>query len=279
MLSPERVTLVGAQSTNSAVQVAEGAGVGPRLEARLRDLLAQLDRHEGCVPGHSASVCELAVTVARGVGVAEDELPTIALGALMHDVGKVFIDSRVLAKPAPLSAGQWEMIRLHPALGEAALQPTLSDPSVLGVVRSHHERWDGTGYPDGLGGEATPLAARIVATADAYTAMREPRAYRAALSKEDALDELERKSWTQFDGSCVRALVESLTDCRAGARQHGRLLRLWLALSCSGDRGDRGIPPTQSKRNPIQRGGTSCASRSPSSLEPLKKRRPRRPTR
>ena len=199
--------------TDSTVQLAEDVRVRPQLRARLREFLAQLDRHEGCVPGHSASVSELAVTVARGVGVAEDKLPVVALGALMHDVGKVFIDSRVLAKPAPLSAGQWEMIRLHPALGEAALQPTLSDPSVLGVVRWHHERWDGTGYPDRLGAEASPLAARIVATADAYTAMREPRAYRPALGVEHALEELERRSWTQFDGICVRALLDSLTGC------------------------------------------------------------------
>jgi HD-GYP domain-containing protein (c-di-GMP phosphodiesterase class II) len=149
------------------------------------------------------------VEVARRVGVAEDELSAIALGALMHDIGKVFIDGGVLAKPAPLSDGQWDMIRLHPALGEALLQPTVPDASVLAVVRWHHERWDGSGYPDGLGGEATPLGARIVATADAYTAMREPRPYRPALPEADALAELDRKTWTQFDGACVHALLDA----------------------------------------------------------------------
>jgi putative two-component system response regulator len=211
LLSPERVTSVEQELTDFAVQLADDARVRRQLRGRLRDLLAQLDRHEGCVPGHSASVCDLAVTVAREVGVAEDELAVIALGALMHDIGKVFIDGRVLAKPAPLSDGQWDMIRLHPALGEALLAPTLMDVSVLAVVRWHHERWDGAGYPDGLGGEATPLAARIVATADAYTAMREPRTYRPALDEDDALDELDQKCWTQFDGTCVRALLDSVT--------------------------------------------------------------------
>jgi HD-GYP domain-containing protein (c-di-GMP phosphodiesterase class II) len=209
-LFERHLTTLDDESTDSALELVEGLRMRPELRLRLREFLAQLDRHEGCVPGHSASVCEVAVAVGRGLGVAEDELPVVALGALMHDVGKVFIDSGLLARPAPLSAGQWNMIRLHPALGEAALKPTLANPSVLGVVRWHHERWNGTGYPDGLAGEAIPLAARIVATADSYTAMREPRAYRPALGLERVLEELDRRSWTQLDGSCVQALLDSV---------------------------------------------------------------------
>lgn len=183
----------------------------PELERRLRLLLDELDRREGYVRGHSVAVCELAVRVARKLGVAESELGAVAIGALMHDIGKVFIDGRVLGKPAPLSEAEWETIRLHPALGEALLTPTISQEAVLGIVRWHHERWDGSGYPDGLGGHAIPIGARIVAAADAFSAMRESRAYRAALHLDDAVDELRRTSWTQFDGSCVRALVESLS--------------------------------------------------------------------
>jgi putative nucleotidyltransferase with HDIG domain len=179
-------------------------------EGRFRALLTELDRREGYVPGHSAAVCELAVRIARELGVDEGELALIAVGALLHDIGKVFIDGRVLAKPAPLSRAEWETIRLHPALGEALLQPTIHQEHVLGIVRWHHERWDGSGYPDGLGGSTIPLGARIVAAADAFSAMRESRSYRAALPLGAAVAELERTSWTQFDGTCVRALVHSL---------------------------------------------------------------------
>jgi putative two-component system response regulator len=191
-------------------QHAEDAAVLPALEERFRAFLDELDRKQGYVRGHSVSVCELAVRVGRALGVPEEELAQLSVGALMHDIGKVFIDGRVLGKPAPLSIAEWETMRLHPTLGEALLTPTISEETVLGVVRWHHERWDGRGYPDGLGGDAIPLGARIVAAADAFSAMRESRAYRPALELDDALDELQRTSWSQFDGTCVRALVESL---------------------------------------------------------------------
>jgi putative nucleotidyltransferase with HDIG domain len=182
----------------------------PELEGRFGEFLDMLDSMEGCVNGHSMAVCELALTTARAMGFAEQELPHLAAGALMHDIGKVFIDGRVLAKPAALSPAEWETIRLHPVLGEALLTSGPFQDTVRAIVRSHHERWDGSGYPDGLDGRSIPLGARIVAAADAFRAMCESRPYRRALSRDDAAEELERSSWAQFDGSCVRALVESL---------------------------------------------------------------------
>ena len=176
----------------------------------IRRFLTELDRRTGYVRGHSRTVCELAVRIAHELGVAGDELVSLAVGALLHDIGKVFIDGRVLAKPAALTQAEWETIRLHPALGEALLEPTIDRAAVLGIVRWHHERWDGGGYPDGLGGSAIPLGARIVAAADAFSAMRESRTYRPPLALDDAVDELERTAWTQFDGACVRALVETI---------------------------------------------------------------------
>jgi HD-GYP domain-containing protein (c-di-GMP phosphodiesterase class II) len=182
----------------------------PNLGERFERFLAELDRREGYVEGHSVAVCDAAVKVARGLDVPESELVVLAVGALMHDIGKVFIDGGLLSKRGPLSEAESATIRLHPVLGEALLSPTISEPTVLEIVRWHHERWDGSGYPDGLDGPETPLCARIVATADAFIAMRETRAYRRALRLEEAVDELERLSGTQFDGTCVGALVESL---------------------------------------------------------------------
>jgi HD-GYP domain len=179
----------------------------PKLESRFRRFLDELDRYEGFVPGHSVAVCKTSHRLARELDVDAGELPTVTLGALMHDIGKVFVDGRVLGKAAPLTAAEMESIRLHPLLGEALLAPTLHHEIVLGIVRWHHERWDGGGYPDGLEGASTPLGARIVAAADAFTAMRESRAYRPGRSLEESIDELHRLSGLQFDPACVEALV------------------------------------------------------------------------
>jgi HD-GYP domain-containing protein (c-di-GMP phosphodiesterase class II) len=189
----------------------------PKLGSRFRRLLEELDRGEGYPSGHSVAVGRTALRLGEALGVDGGELPALTLGALMHDIGKFFVDARLLAKPAPLTAAEREAIRLHPLLGEALLAPNLQHATVLGVVRWHHERWDGDGYPDGLAGEATPLSARIVATADAFVAMGEQRTYRQPRRLEDAIAELRRLAGLQFDPECVDALVEALLPLRHGA--------------------------------------------------------------
>jgi len=182
----------------------------PRLAPRFRHFLAELDRREGYVAGHSVSVCETALRLGEALGLDADELDGVTLGALLHDIGKVFVDGQLLGKPAPLTPAEAATIRLHPQLGEALLAPTVSHETVLGIVRWHHERWDGGGYPDGLAGAATPLPARIVAAADAFVAMGETRTYRRSRGLDDALAELQRESARQFDPGCVEALVDLL---------------------------------------------------------------------
>jgi putative nucleotidyltransferase with HDIG domain len=182
----------------------------PELESRFSGLLAELDRCEGFVAGHSVAVCKAALRLAEELGVPVEDRPDVTLGALMHDIGKVCVDDRGLGKPTPLTRAELETIRLHPQLGEALLAPTVSHETVLGIVRWHHERWDGGGYPDGLAQTATPLGARIVATADAFVAMRESRAYRERRSLDEAIDELRRLAGAQFDPVCVEALVETV---------------------------------------------------------------------
>jgi HD-GYP domain-containing protein (c-di-GMP phosphodiesterase class II) len=182
----------------------------PKLDYRFRRFLADLDRCEGFVAGHSVAVCKTALRLAKSLDVAEAELPAVTLGALMHDIGKVFVDPRVLGKSEQLTTAEVESIRLHPLLGEALLAPNLQHATVLGIVRWHHERWDGGGYPDGLEGGAVPLGARIVAAADAFVAMSEERAYRPPRTPDAALDELRRLAGRQFDPACVDALVDLL---------------------------------------------------------------------
>ena len=130
-------------------------------------------------------------------------------GALLHDVGKLFVDAAVLAKRGPLTPEEREQVNRHPVEGDRLLRDAI-EPSVVDVVRAHHERWDGRGYPCGLSAERIPLAARIVAVADAYLAMREKRPYRAALNQEAALDELRGCAGSQFDPECVAALLTAV---------------------------------------------------------------------
>ncbi len=176
--------------------------------------------------GHCDRVSVLAVLIARRLGLDSETCRDIAVGAMVHDVGKIGVSSQLLNKEGSLTPEEVREIQRHPLIGESILQPLLPDlPVILGIVRSHHERVDGRGYPDGLRAEAIPLPARIVAVADAFDAMTSRRAYRAAKTLGGALDELVANIGVQFDGRCVRAL-ESIV------RQHatGGAVRRTTAL-------------------------------------------------
>jgi len=177
-----------------------------RAYLRLAGLVDRLELKEGYTGEHTAAVSRLAVAIAGELKLPAAEHRCVELGALLHDVGKLSIPDRVLTKPAPLNELEWEAMRRHAALGERLLARIVQQPDVLAVVRSHHERWDGRGYPDGMRAEEIPLPARIVAVADAFQAMIEPRPYREPRSQASALEEIASESGRQFDPSCVEAL-------------------------------------------------------------------------
>jgi HD-GYP domain-containing protein (c-di-GMP phosphodiesterase class II) len=139
-----------------------------------------------------------------------DELRHVELGALLHDIGKIRIPESILLKDGPLSEEQWEVMRSHTEVGEQILSPIDSLKEVLPIVRSSHERWDGSGYPDELAGTDIPLGARIVAVCDAYRAMVEERPYRPARTRGEAIEELRAAAAKHFDPDCVNALLEVL---------------------------------------------------------------------
>ena len=174
---------------------------------RLGDLADRLELKEGYASEHTAAVSRLAVAIAAELGLGAEQRRRVALGALLHDVGKLSVPDRILTKPGPLNELEWAAMRRHAAFGERLLVHILDLPDVLAVVRSHHERWDGRGYPDGKQGEEIPLAARIVAVADAFQAMIEPRPYRPPRARERAVDEVVAESGRQFDPECVEALL------------------------------------------------------------------------
>jgi diguanylate cyclase (GGDEF)-like protein len=173
-------------------------------------LLRTLAEREPELRAHVADVSSLAVRVGEQLGLARDELEVLRLAAELHDVGKLAIPDIVLQKAAALDATEWSFIHSHTLIGQRILGAAPALRPVGAVVRSTHENWDGTGYPDGLAGEAIPLSARIIAACDAYSAMTSDRPYRAARTQEDAIRELRRCAAQQFDPTVVDLLCDAL---------------------------------------------------------------------
>jgi putative nucleotidyltransferase with HDIG domain len=174
--------------------------------SRLAGLVERLELKEGYEGEHTAAVSRVAVALAAQLGLPPATQRHIELGALLHDVGKLTVPDRVLSKSGPLNDLEWTAMRRHTALGERMLVHIVDLPDVLAIVRSHHERWDGQGYPDGISGKDIPLGARVVAVADAYQAMIEARPYRRPRSPREALAEISGEAGRQFDPACVEAL-------------------------------------------------------------------------
>ena len=176
-------------------------------EAPLATIARRYFEHDAEARTHARGVARLSLGIALELGVKRTYLTALALGAILHDVGKLQVPRAVLAKPGRLTEDEWRLVRSHPACGERLLAPHINHPVVLSVVRSHHERHDGDGYPDGLRNGQSPLLARIVTVADAYEAMTAERPYRAALPRREAFSELRACAGSQFDPVCVAALV------------------------------------------------------------------------
>jgi diguanylate cyclase (GGDEF)-like protein len=168
------------------------------------------DLREGVAASHSRKVAEWSASVAERMGLAHDDILEVRLAGWLHDVGKIGISDAILSKPAKLTNEEWKIIRTHPEVGDELLRnfPELS--LACAGVRHHHERYDGGGYPDRLAGEQIPLAARIVAAADAFCAMTSDRPYQRARRRDEALEELRRCAGTHFDPRVVDALVEAV---------------------------------------------------------------------
>jgi putative nucleotidyltransferase with HDIG domain len=169
------------------------------FDESIRTLVAAIDARDPFNGSHSARVTQLALRLGRAAGLSEEELQVLELGALLHDVGKVRIPKKILAKPGPLDEPEWILIRHHPAYGAEIVRRSELLAQVAGIVRHHHEWVDGSGYPDGLRGEEIPLAARVVGIADAYEAMTSDRSYRRAMSAETARGRVETGLGAQFD--------------------------------------------------------------------------------
>ncbi|MEZ4455666.1 MAG: response regulator [Gemmatimonadales bacterium] len=202
-----------------------------RLEAQLRELdmknkeqflgqvqmaVRMLEKKDVYTRGHSQRVSRYAVKTALMLGFTGAILDQVRLGGDLHDIGKIGTRDAVLNKPGPLTREEFDEIKKHVTEGEEILEPLRRDhPVVLDIVRHHHERMDGSGFPDGLRGEAIPMVARLVSVVDAFDAMTTNRAYRPSRQPADAMEELQRCSGLQFDPDVVTAFQRAFPDLTA----------------------------------------------------------------
>lgn len=193
------------------------------LEAALGDVremyvstmtsLAQIvEAKDSATRGHLDRTQRYGLALAARVDPGLADQPEVAYGFFLHDIGKVGIPESVLCKPGPLTDDEWTVMRSHPAIGAQIVEPIRFLQGAVEIVRTHHERWDGGGYPAGLVGEQIPLAARVFAVADSFDAMTSDRPYRAALSFDQALDEIRRGAGTQFDPAVVGVFFDLVDD-------------------------------------------------------------------
>ena len=206
--------LYESKNRGGAATVGGDARDTPGLDASsfgvLSGLVTAVDRKDRYTYAHSEQVTRLALLLGQELGLSADTLRSIRLAGLLHDVGKIGVPDRILKKPGPLSADEVETMNSHPALGEAIVAGLPDLAAIRTGVRSHHERWDGRGYPDGLAGEDIPLLGRLLAVPDCYSAMTMDRPYRAALSHGLAMAEIARGAGAQFDPAIVRAFLRAV---------------------------------------------------------------------
>ena len=179
--------------------------------ATMKSLAMVVEAKDEATRGHLERTQAYGLALARRIDpdLATEEL---GFGFFLHDIGKVGVPEHVLRKPGPLTAEEWEVMRTHPVLGAQIVAPITFLDGAERLVRHHHERFDGTGYPDGLRAEEIPLAARVFAVADAFDAMTSDRPYRAAMSLERALQEIVDGSGSQFDPEVVRVFIDLVED-------------------------------------------------------------------
>ena len=188
---------------------ADHAISGARISEIATSLAGAIDAKDPYTKGHSTSVSRFSEALARAINLPEDEVERIKLGALLHDVGKIGIPETVLKKEGPLSDDEWAIMKQHPTIGaEKVLMPNPSLRDLIPIVKYHHERIDGKGYPEGLANGDIPLAAKIVAIADTYHALISDRPYRRGMNIEKAISILNEGAGTQWDGDLVRTFIQ-----------------------------------------------------------------------
>jgi cyclic di-GMP phosphodiesterase len=190
-------------------------------ESSLIMLANAIELRDQYTGGHVERVRDYAAAIAAQLGWASTRLSHLQYGSILHDIGKIHILESVLSKPAQLNEDEWVEMRQHPIIGVEMIKNIPFLAPAIPVIRSHHERWDGAGYPDGLSGEDIPISARIVAVADSLDAMTTSRSYRVALKPVEAMQEVVNSSGSHFDPEIVKAFQSAWPEILAILNKHG----------------------------------------------------------
>jgi putative nucleotidyltransferase with HDIG domain len=195
-------------------------GDHPSLMDTVTALAFTIDAKDHYTQGHSQSVSRLATQIGQQLGLTKDELEEIRLAGILHDIGKIGVPESVLNKPSCLTPEEFELMKSHTTLGERILAPlkVKAIEHIRKMVRSHHERIDGKGYPDGLTGEDIPLGARIITIADCFDTLISDRSYKKACPLQEAVEELRRGRGSQFDAKLLDAFLNALATTGAPRR-------------------------------------------------------------
>jgi putative nucleotidyltransferase with HDIG domain len=211
--TPEKIRLahnIGDQAASALHRAELFAQLERSYLQTVLSLANTVDAKDNYTADHAERLAQMALAVGRALGMDARELEALRYGAILHDIGKIGVPDAILQKPAELDADEWAQIRRHPELGARILAPVPHLAEAAQIVRHHHERFDGKGYPDGLVGEAIPLGARVLTVVDSYSAITDARVYKAARSHKEAVAELKWHAGTQFDPRIVEVFLQIL---------------------------------------------------------------------
>ncbi len=191
---------------------ASGKALASAYDETIKGWANALELRDHETEGHSERVTDLTLTMARKLGISEDQIVHVYRGALLHDIGKMGVSDTILLKPGPLTEREWEIMHRHPLYAYELLAAIAYLKPALNIPYCHHEKFDGSGYPRGLKGEEIPLEARIFAIIDVYDALASDRPYRKAWSREEALEHIRKESGTHFDPQVVELFMDLIKD-------------------------------------------------------------------
>lgn len=214
-MQDEQITMLLLQKAGTKLEnQALYEGIYANLVDTLNTLVTTIEAKDQYTREHSLRVTEYALEIGRILDVSEQDLEMIDFAGTLHDIGKIGVHDEILTKSGRLTPEEYDAIKMHPQIGERIVEPLGLSEVERAIIRNHHERFDGQGYPDGLAGEDIPFLARIVAVADAFDAMTTTRSYRQALSAEAALEEIRKHRGTQFDPRVADAMIRALATGR-----------------------------------------------------------------
>ncbi len=205
---PRHVEVLSTFAANAYSKIKMANELEAQYTTTIEALVSALEARDPYTQAHTGRIRDLATALADAMQLGHAIRQSVRLGAILHDVGKIGISDSILRKEGPLTPEEWAIMRTHPEIGKKMLESIEFLAPALPVIYHHHERWDGTGYPEGLKGEEIPLGARIVAVCDTFDAMTTDRPYRKAAPIEKALDEILSHAGTQFDPACAALLVD-----------------------------------------------------------------------